>query len=96
MTRWPATVLVSLIALYWLPFACGSHFRFGSISFAPADSYSRRVTRVKRKPLDWKASISLFYNLLKSPDIRHVLGDNTDSLTEKSDSVKGSANHWLH
>ena len=97
MTLRPATVLVSLIALYWLPFACASHFRFGSISFVPVDGYSRRVTRVKRKPLDWKVSISFIYNPLKSSDIRHVLGDtDTDSLMEKRDSIKRSANHWLH
>ena len=97
LTLRPATVLVSLIALYWLPFACASHFRFGSISFVPVDGYSRRVTRVKRKPLDWKVSISFIYNPLKSSDIRHVLGDtDTDSLMEKRDSIKRSANHWLH
>ncbi|XP_067017056.1 uncharacterized protein [Acropora muricata] len=43
MTLRPATVLVSIIALYWLPFACASHFRFGSISFVPVDGYSRRL-----------------------------------------------------
>lgn len=73
MTLRPATVLVSLIALYWLPFSCASHFRFGSISFVPVDGYSRRVTRIQRKPLDWKVSISFIYNPLKSSDIRHVL-----------------------
>ena len=49
MTLWPATILVSFLVLYFLPFACASHFRFGSISFAPVDGYSRRVTTVKLK-----------------------------------------------
>ncbi|XP_074622654.1 uncharacterized protein LOC141880949 [Acropora palmata] len=76
MTFWPATVPVSLIALYWLPFACASHFRFGSISFAPADGYSRRLQFAFR--LAFRRSYS-GYNCTQSTITNHQLIGNGGS-----------------
>ena len=43
MAHWVAACLFFLVALQWLSVALASHFRYGTMSWAPVDSYSNTV-----------------------------------------------------
>ncbi|CAH3042520.1 unnamed protein product [Porites lobata] len=43
MAHWVAACLFFLVALQWLSVALASHFRYGTMSWAPVDSYSNTI-----------------------------------------------------
>ncbi|XP_068721857.1 uncharacterized protein [Montipora capricornis] len=62
MTRWITALFASLILLQWLALSRASHFRFGSISFSPADGYSRTLKMTFRLGFRRSFSSSYFCN----------------------------------
>lgn len=46
MAHWVAACLFFLVALQWLSVALASHFRYGTISWAPINYYSNTVNKV--------------------------------------------------